>query len=519
MIQGQGNLGANQSTFINQAGGTINSNVSGQTLVIDPGNAVNAFVNNGVLEATNGGILLLTGGGGGNFVNNTTIQANGAGTEVQLISSVSIVGGTLSATNGGIIHNLAGQAAFLNGVTLVGPYINDNNADTHLIGSLNNQGTIDLNTTGNVSRLFMDSNITLTGGGTINLNGAASQIIGGFQLTNVDNLIQGQGNLGANQSTFINQAGGTINSNVSGQTLAIDPSGGVGAFVNNGVLEATNGGILLLTGGGGGGFTNTTTVQANGAGTEVQLTSSVTITGGTLSATNGGIIHNLAGQAAFLNGVTLVGPYINDNNADTHLIGSLNNQGTINLNTTGNVSRLFIDSDITLTGGGTINLNGAASQIIGGFQLTNVDNLIQGQGNLGANQSTFINQAGGTINSNVSGQTLVIDPGNAANAFVNNGVLEATNGGVLQLTGGGGGAFSNSGTIQSSTGGVLRFDGTITSSGLVDVGSGTLTGTGNFTQTAGDFPGRRRHGPVQQRAGFPGRPAFRIRIDHREHHE
>ncbi len=65
--------------------------------------------------------------------------------------------------------------------------------------------------------------------------------------------------------------------------------------------------------------------------------------------------------------------------------------------------------------------------------------------------------------------------------------MEASNGGILQLTGNGGGDFVNGGTIQSVSGGVLRFDGNVTSSGIVDVGNGTLTGTGNYTQTAGTF--------------------------------
>ncbi len=346
-IQGSGNLGGNSTTFVNQIGGVVNANLTGQTLFVDPGNAANAFVNQGLMEATNGGLLQLTGGGGGAFVNTgATILASGGGSEVQLSSNVSITGGTLDTALGGIIRAVSGQAVFLSGLTIAGTYLNDNNADTHISGTINNTGSISLNSTGNVSRLILDVDSTLTGGGVITLSGlpgtTAAQIIGGARLTNVDNLIQGQGNLGANSTTFVNQSAGIINANVTGQALFLDPGNAANAFVNNGLLEATNGGLLQLTGGGGGAFVNSgANIVANGSGSEVQLTSSVTITGGTLSATNGGIIRNLAGQAAFLNGVTLVGPYINDNNADTHLIGSLNNQGTINLNTTGNVSRLY----------------------------------------------------------------------------------------------------------------------------------------------------------------------------------
>ena len=64
---------------------------------------------------------------------------------------------------------------------------------------------------------------------------------------------------------------------------------------NEGVLEGTNGSSVQLAGNGGGDFTLTaTTLLAAGSGSEVQLLSSVTITGGTFSTTGGGIFRNLA---------------------------------------------------------------------------------------------------------------------------------------------------------------------------------------------------------------------------------
>ena len=434
VIQGQGNLGANLTAIVNQAGGIIDANVSGQVLYVDPVNSPTGFVNNGLLEATNGGFLQLTNNGGGSFVNNATILANGAGSEVQLLQNVDITGGTLSGTGGGIIHALTGQAVFLHNVTLSGPYVNDNNADTHITGTINNLGSISLNAVANLTRLVLESDVTLTGGGTVNLNGVNAQITagGGFQLTNVNNLIQGQGNLGANVAFILNQAGGVINANVTGQGLLVDPINNPNGFVNQGVFEATNGGLLQLTGNGGGAFVNTgSTILASGSGSEVQLLQNVDITGGTLSATGGGIIHALTGQAVFLHNLTLSGPYVSDNNTDTHITGTINNLGSISVNAVGNITRLVLESDVTLTGGGTVNLNGANAQITTGvgFQLTNVNNLIQGQGNLGANVAFILNQAGGVINANVTGQGLLVDPINNPNGFVNQGVFDATNGG------------------------------------------------------------------------------------------
>ena len=66
--------------------------------------------------------------------------------------------------------------------------------------------------------------------------------------------------------------------------------------------------------------------------------------------------------------------------------------------------------------------------------------------------------------------------------------MQASNGGILLLSGNGGGAFTNSGTIKA-TGGTLQSTGAVTSSGTVDVGADTLsiTGSGTYTQSAGTF--------------------------------
>ncbi len=115
---------------------------------------------------------------------------------------------------------------------------------------------------------------------------------------------------------------------------------------------------------------------------------------------------------------------------------------------------------------------------------------IQGEtsnsGSLGVNELAIVNQAGGVIDANVSGLVLNVDP-NSATGLLNQGLMRASNGGILLLNGNGGGAFTNTGTIRSISGGVLRFNGTVNSSGTVDVGTGALTATGNYTQTNGSF--------------------------------
>src|SRR6185437_7355840 len=103
----------------------------------------------------------------------------------------------------------------------------------------------------------------------------------------------------------------------------------------------------------------------------------------------------------------------------------------------------------------------------------------------GNDEIGIVNAAGSVINANVPGLTLNIDP-NLSNGLTNEGVMAATNGGILLLNGNGGGTFTNRGTIAAS-GGMLEFSGAVTSSGTVDVGAGALLVTGSYTQSAGTF--------------------------------
>ena len=67
--------------------------------------------------------------------------------------------------------------------------------------------------------------------------------------------------------------------------------------------------------------------------------------------------------------------------------------------------------------------------------------------------------------------------------------MQAVGGGILVLSGNGGGTFSNSGTLRATTGGSVQVTGALTSSGTVDIGTDTLsvTGSGTYTQNAGTF--------------------------------
>jgi FecR protein len=175
-------------------------------------------------------------------------------------------------------------------------------------------------------------------------------------------------------------------------------------------------------------------------------------------------------------------------------VGGLTNSGTIEINSSGSDPALVIDGTIALTGGGTIEMLGPTADnfIRGDFAATliNVDNLIEGSGNIGAGDGflTFINKFTVDATPVLAGDSglLIVNTGNAIQNF---GVLEATltgklliedrlfNFGTVEAVGigssvvidnnsGPANANVNTGTIEAISGGKLTIqDSTIVNSG------------------------------------------------------
>lgn len=159
--------------------------------------------------------------------------------------------------------------------------------------------------------------------------------------------------------------------------------------------------------------------------------------------------------------------------------GDLINAGIVTV-TTGDSRLRTGGSNLSITGTGAIVLAGPSAAIDGGGFVTNgLGHTIRGFGNFGYNNTGLNNL--GTVSANVSGQTLTLDPANAANT--NAGLFVATNGGTLSLTGNGGGGFDN-------TGGIIRAEAGSTFSMVnsASVSNGTMTTTGDgairFSNTA-----------------------------------
>ena len=171
--------------------------------------------------------------------------------------------------------------------------------------------------------------------------------------------------------------------------------------------------------------------------------------------------------------------------------GTIVNSGTIALNSTGSYTYLYLSGgDVTLAGGGVLNMSDYSVNRVRGSagteRLINVDNTIQGAGQICANMMSLTNQ--GTIIANLS-NTLAIDPN--GDGFINEAALQATGAGGLALATG---PFTTSGTVSidsgsqlsrsgdyAQTSGTTTVDGLLSATGIVDIQGGTLMGNGTVS--------------------------------------
>jgi fibronectin-binding autotransporter adhesin len=476
-IQGAGNFGNGDLTLVNN--GTINANQT-TALNINPNGGT---TNKGTMEATSGGTLELS---SSTIANGSgLIEATGSSSTVEL-NDVSITGGTLTSSTGGVIESINtwnSSTPTLTSVTISSGStldIPNNDGLNFGAGTITNNGTINLQSSGNNTELVIAGNTTLSGTGTVTMSNSADNIIlGGGTLTNSET-IQGAGDIGDASLTLINN--GTIDANQSA-ALTINPNGGT---TNTKTMEATAGGTLVLAtyavNNAGG------TVLATGTGSTVEL-NSVSITGGTLTSSSGGVIESINtwnSTTPTLTGLTISSGTTLDvpNNDGLNFgAGTITNNGTINLNSAGNNTELVITGgNVTLTGGGTItmsagNINNMILAGTSGLMLTNVNNTISGTGQIGNGSGLlFVNEASGIVDA--SGGTLTISPYDSSTttgSTTNQGLLEATAGGVLQLentvtntggtilaTGTSGGMSPTASTVELN--GVSITGGTLTSS-------------------------------------------------------
>lgn len=360
-------------------------------------------------------------------------------------------------------------------------------ASLQLARNVNNSGSLNLTGTNGELRVI-SAGATLNGGGTISLSNSGIRSVSGTStLTIANQTLRGTGAIGLNTLGIINQADSLIDANSAAATLTIDPSSA--GMTNDGTLRASGGGDLRLMDGTftGGGLIQ---AQSTSAVSMIELIDA-RIVGQTLSTTGTGLIRVNNSSESALENVQFSGNMEVRNGAELEIKGALNNSGFISINNTGAETDILIPSGVTnLDGLGTINLQGSLElssrirAVSGNPTLNLVGQTIQGHGELGDNSIRIINSPISLIHANVSGERLRIDPNSAG--MDNQGIMRASNGGILQLVGAGvgGGDFNNTGgTIQAQNGSIVRLanatvsGGTLSTSGtgLISVDAGTTS--------------------------------------------
>ena len=445
LIQGSGTIGiSNTLAFTNRGQVVANQSVP-LTVVLSQG-----VTNENLFRATNNATLNLNGG----ILTNVggTIEAQ-TDSVVNLISA-DVIGGLIRTEGNGFV-DIFGATRFnssTNQVTVDGTVNVSNNNTLNILGDLINKQNINLNATSLGSSIRFDGDVSLSGGGEINMgNDAGNQLIGvnAGKLTNVDHLIRGSGTIGtSNTLELVNQYMIEADQTVP---LTIVATQGVD---NQGTIRAKNGGTLTLLGGI---IQNQNGLIEAADGSLVNL-QSATIVGGTLQSLGTGSFS--AAATVFdgsTNKVVLDGTMNVANNQTITMIGDFENRSnTINLNATSLAARLQVDGAVTLDGGGTINMandNGSQISGINGGVLTNQDNLIRGSGTIGlSNSLAMINR--GIVEANHT--TPLIVYGNQG--VTNENILRAVNGGSLILNSG---SFTNHlGQINATDGSVVTLQST-----------------------------------------------------------
>ena len=435
-------------------------------------------------------------GGNGDFDDGTKwsggVVPNGVGDNA-IIDDDASVDSTVQAV-GALIGSLtvdSGDSLIIDGTDQI-TILNDSviNANS---GTIHNNGTISISSR-NGNNLSIDTELTLTGSGTIQIDGTGelNSILGvghigrvfkspHAHLVNDGNTIQGSGGIGGLGSNgriaITNRAGGVIDANVAGpQTefghalglIAIDSSTVVGTIFNHGLLRASNSGTLLLAASA---LENTGGIVEAIEGawvTNEALGFPVNISGGTLRTETGGRIDLIAGE---LSDMTIDGTarFTSDalslTNLDTNgtinifadettITGQINNQGLLNFEAEGGV--IVLDSAVTFSGGGLLRLNNdrGVTELIEGTivdptgasgHLINSNHSIKGNGAIGSLSAfaglRITNDSGGVIDANVMvPNDPTSEPFDHAltltaldKGIVNRGVIRASNGGMLLI--------------------------------------------------------------------------------------
>ncbi len=455
--------------------GTITAN-NAAGMYVDPNNqAADLFINNNIMEATGGGLMQIAGDFGGNLKNNGTLRAVGAGSILELLNSITVVGGTISTSGGGVVRvkpggtaSLVGPATVSAGSTMTVLATNVSGGTTlNVSGNYTLNGTLDLNAAGALALLNVAGDTTL---GTGTLNGLYTNIAGspGPRIDAVSSTLTVsaastiQGVVYFNNARVINN--GLIDcNNVNG--IYVDPNNqAAGLFVNNGTMRSSAGGLMVIAGDNGGDLVNNGTISSIGADSITELINSIAVTGGNWGNTSGGVIRVRPGHTAYLINPTVTAGSKFDvpgtgaqGGAFLYGNGTFTLNGVMDFSAQGAAPVFTTQSPVTLAGTGSLRGSfggtGPGPRIDAPTNTLTVNAGATVEGVMFFNNARVINN--GTILANnhavpngVGQFDMYLDPCNqAANLFVNNGTIRATNGAALGLTGDNGGNFTGNGPL------------------------------------------------------------------------
>ena len=443
--------------------GLISADVAARSLQVLTYPATNL----GVMRATNGGILeVLTNVSQGP---GATIDADGGTVRLGAVA----LNGTFNALNGGAF-SLTGSPTFTTPVLNANIGIPAGLFVSLLGGTATINGTLTVNSgAGNiVTDLRVTGDFTPQGSGALVLNAfngnpVTAQIIAAaaadtFTLPPT-HTISGSGQL---PLRLVNNS--TVTANLSARQLQLTGQ----PKTNNGVMRATGGGILEV-------LTNVSqgpgaTIDADGG--TVRL--GAVALNGTFNALNGGAF-SLTGSPTFTTPVLNANIGIPAGLFVSLLGGTATINGTLTVNSgAGNiVTDLRVTGDFTPQGSGALVLNAFSSNpITARITAANAADVftlppthtISGNGQL---PLALVNNS-------------VITAGNSARALeltsqpkTNNGVMRATNGGILDVLAN---ITQSPGARLEADGGTLRFAG-VSVNGLIDAQAGSISLPGNPT--------------------------------------
>ncbi len=507
-IDGSGALGsATNLAIINAAGGVIDA--SGGNLALNIGTAT--LTNHGLLEATTNGTLSISSA----ISNGITGHVTAAGGTIVLADGSAVLGGTLSASAGGLtVVSSANTFSVLSGVTNTGPIDIADTATAILVGTFTNTASLTeagVDGTGLLvgAQSGTVGTVTLTGGGTVTLASGLQASQSGETLDNINNLINGSGLLGdATNLAIINAAAGVIDA-----TGALTLDTGTATTMNAGLIETSGAGALTIE----------STINDGAAGQISALGGTIIldggdVQGGTLTGSagtyiiaeaNNGTLATIDGTA---NAITLDTSIVVPDGGGLMLEGTIVNNGAITPDYV-NGPGIVVAANTVFTNNGTLAAGDGGLTFGTGTVLTN-DRSAAGIGTLTGgtyealgNTLSFASAAVGTL-----GAGTVLDVGNGAIQFAGSDVLASLTsilaGGVVSVStesDTGSQTLTNAGTLTlnaatyglatlvNAAGGTLAGNGDLAAalrnSGTIDATGGELDLTGNTNSIGGTVAG------------------------------